>query len=151
MVGHDDPGKIHLIDFGLSTPIYEPDGTHVERTNINRFCGNYVFGSLGTCRGFNKSRKDDIEQAFYLLIYLLNDKNLPWKGFEQKFKKYGNKALVKALQERQKKKYTLQLFKMIPNRLHSLLKEVLCLDFDQEPPYSRLISALSSCLVEVKQ
>lgn len=128
VVGHDDPGEIFLLDFGLSTPLFEPNGLHVEKKQLNRFCGNYVFASLGTCRGYNKSRKDDIESAFYVLIYLLNQKQLPWRGLEAQFT--GANSFQKSLKERLRKKYTLKLFPMIPQELQGVLREVLCLNFD---------------------
>ena len=37
-----------------------------------------MFASLNSCRGYNKSRRDDLESAFYLLAYLLNQCDLPW-------------------------------------------------------------------------
>jgi hypothetical protein len=37
-----------------------------------------MFASLNSCKGFNKSRRDDIESVLYIIIYLLNKKYLPW-------------------------------------------------------------------------
>ena len=39
---------------------------------------------------------------------------------------------------------------MIPTRLQQILKEVLCLKFDEEPAYDRIIHALSDCLRSAK-
>lgn len=37
-----------------------------------------MFASLNTCRGYSKSRRDDIESALYFLAFLMNNNKLPW-------------------------------------------------------------------------
>lgn len=44
------------------------------------FCGNFKFASITSCKGYSKSRRDDIESIIYLLIFLLNENKLPWDG-----------------------------------------------------------------------
>jgi hypothetical protein len=65
-----------------------------------------MFASLNSCRGNNKSRRDDIESIFYLMIYLYNNNYLPWRDFKGTFKQ----MVVQRLQLR----VTKSLFKMIP-------------------------------------
>lgn len=60
LVGHKDPNQIYLIDFGLSCKYMDPDGKHTRRKYIEKFSGNFLFASLNSCRGNNKSRRDDI-------------------------------------------------------------------------------------------
>lgn len=72
LVGHDDMDILYLIDFGLASHYLDDNGDHIKHTQLNRFSGNFLFASLNSCRGFNKSRRDDVESAFYVLIYLLN-------------------------------------------------------------------------------
>ena len=86
LVGHNDTDVLYLIDFGLATVFQLEDGKHVEKQQLFKFSGNFLFASLSSCRGYNKSRRDDIEAAFYILIYLINGCKLPWSDFEQKFK-----------------------------------------------------------------
>lgn len=102
-----------------------------------------MFASLNSCRGNNKSRRDDIESIFYLLIYLYNGNYLPWRDFRGTFKQ----MVVQRLQL----KVTKSLFKMIPCTLQSnnnlecleeCLKYVLLLNFDEEPKYDYLINEL---------
>lgn len=78
MVGAEDSSKIYLIDFGLTHKFVDENGFHNKKTYIKNFSGNFLFASLNSCRGFNKSRRDDVESLFYLLIFLLNDQYLPW-------------------------------------------------------------------------
>ena len=104
LVGHQDSQTLYLIDFGLSTKFIEQDGTHQKRQQLGRFSGNFLFASLNSCRGYNKSRRDDIESAFYVLIYLLNNQRLPWSEFELLFADT-DMDLQDFLEERLKRKY----------------------------------------------
>ena len=105
MIGYKDPAKIYLIDFGLSQayiqeklPLVgsmndndqcsslEMPKLHIQKQNLAYFSGNFMFASLNSCRGNNKSRRDDIESIFYLIIYLYNENYLPWRDFKGTFK-----------------------------------------------------------------
>lgn len=87
LIGYKDPAKIYMIDFGLSQPYVDFNtGYHVQKTNLSYFSGNFMFASLNSCRGNNKSRRDDIESIFYLMIYLYNNNYLPWRDFKGTFK-----------------------------------------------------------------
>ena len=78
VVGHHDSSTISLIDFGLSSRYLAANGDHIKKENLGSFSGNAMFASLNSCRGGNKSRRDDIESAFYVLLYLINQQTLPW-------------------------------------------------------------------------
>lgn len=85
-------GILHLIDFGLSNSYLERDDTnplknsqesfkqpaHIKLEKLNKFTGNFIFASQSSCLGYTKSRRDDIESAFYMVTYLLNGNSLPW-------------------------------------------------------------------------
>lgn len=66
-----------------------------------------MFASLNSCRGNNKSRRDDMESLFYLIIYLYNDNNIPWRDFKGNFKE----IIVQKLDV----KVIRSLFKLIPS------------------------------------
>lgn len=109
LIGHKDPSKIYLIDFGLSQSYIDREtGKHIEKKNLAYFSGNFMFASLNSCRGNNKSRRDDIESLFYLIIYLYNSNYLPWRDFRGTFKQ----MVIQRLQLR----VTKQLFKLIPRK-----------------------------------
>jgi hypothetical protein len=63
----------------------DANGKHLEKEYVRKFSGNFLFASLNSCRGNNKSRRDDIESCIYIMIYLLNDNYLPWCDIEKKF------------------------------------------------------------------
>lgn len=83
-----------------------------------------------------------------MLIYLLNNRKLPWRGLEAQFS--GKNSFQKSLKERVRKKYTIKLFSMIPQDLQSVLKELLCINFKARPPYEKIQKAMMSCLRRVK-
>lgn len=85
VIGKDDSHKIYLIDFGLSQTYVSENGQHVAKKYMKRFSGNFIFASLNSCRGYNKSRRDDMESLLYLLIYMLNGNDLPWSNFEDRY------------------------------------------------------------------
>jgi serine/threonine protein kinase len=87
LIGYKESAKIYLIDFGLSQPYIDPiNAKHVVKKNLAYFSGNFMFASLNSCRGNNKSRRDDIESLFYLIIYLYNENFLPWRDYRGTFK-----------------------------------------------------------------
>ena len=73
VVGFEDPNRLYLIDFGLSQRFIDNEGNHIKKDYMYKFSGNFLFASLNSCRGYNKSRRDDIESIFYILIFLLNN------------------------------------------------------------------------------
>lgn len=126
LVGHNDPQQIYLIDFGLSCRYLENDGTHCQKQYIEKFSGNFLFASLNSCRGNNKSRRDDIQSAMYIMIYLLNKNQLPWCDFHKQFKNQ-NYEFKDFLRERLDIKYTKEVFKIVPKELREMLKRIFTL------------------------
>ena len=136
-IGWTDPSVVYLIDFGLSTTYLEADGSHSTKTFINKFSGNIMFTSLNSCRGNTKSRRDDIQALFNLLVYLLNDNKLPWSDFGEKFKNK-NYQFKDYLVERLKLKYSQEEYKMVPENLKKLFKLIFKMKYEEEPPYAAL-------------
>ena len=139
LVGHKDPQTIYLIDFGLSCNYLNDDGTHSKKMYVEKFSGNFLFASLNSCRGNNKSRRDDIQSVMFIMVYLMNNNSLPWSEFHKQFKDFEFKDFLK---ERLDLKYTKELFRMIPKSLTKLFKKILLMQFDEEPMYDLIISSL---------
>ena len=143
LIGYKDPSLIYLIDFGLSCRYLNDDGTHVQKIYTQKFSGNFLFASLNSCRGNNKSRRDDIQSIMYIMIYLLNKSFLPWADFHKKFEDTSYK-FKDFLWERLDLKYTKEVFKLIPRSLREMLKKILTLHFEEEPDYDNIISKLTA-------
>lgn len=120
-------------------------GKHIEKTYMKNFSGNFMFASLNSCRGFNKSRRDDIESIFYILIFLLNNQYLPWCDLLNR--PDGQKPDLRyMLKERLDFKFTRKLFALIPHGLSDCLKKVLTLNFDETPDYNYYRETIKACL-----
>lgn len=86
--------RIFMIDFGLSSKYLTSEGAHREMTSGKSFLGTSRFASLRTHQGYSQSRRDDIEQLVYMMVYMYRGR-LPWSGLnikdrEQKEKKIGD-------------------------------------------------------------
>ena len=111
LVGHEDTSRLYLIDFGLASRyLDEQTGEHIEKVSLHKFSGNFMFASLNSLRGNNKSRRDDIESALYVLIYLISRSTLPWSDFGVKYRDK-NFTFTDLIRERLKRKYSVQLFR----------------------------------------
>ena len=110
VIGVSDPTLIYLIDFGLTSSYVNNSEQHIEKEFIRNFSGNFLFASLNSCRGFNKSRRDDVESLFYMLIYLINEEYLPWCDLLNKDPKKPKPDLKYLLQERLNLRFTRKLF-----------------------------------------
>ena len=81
LVGLNDPSVVYLIDFGISHEFRNSDGSHVEYRTEEDFIGNFMFASFNGCIKKFYTRRDDMMSIIILLVYLLNDKILPWSDF----------------------------------------------------------------------
>ena len=120
----------------------------MERQQIFKFTGTLLFSSINTFHGFKTSRRDDIESAFHLLIYLLNDEKLPW--CDSISKKNGNIDMMSEIRQRLLNRNMNQnkLFDMVPNELKACLAKVLSLGFFEEPPYEYIFASLKDCFIQ---
>lgn len=73
----NDNAHVYLLDFGLSERYLRTDGSHIPFDKINRQLGNKFFMSLSQLKKNVSSRRDDIEQLLYTLIFLAKG-DLPW-------------------------------------------------------------------------
>ena len=73
--------SVHLIDYGLSKVFRESSngGEHIEFKKSNFMVGSIRYCSLNSHRGYELSRRDDLESLGYNIIYLLKG-TLPWQN-----------------------------------------------------------------------
>lgn len=135
-MGFRDPSNLYLIDFGLSSKFLDQDGKHIEKESQGKFCGNFIFASLSSCKGNNKSRRDDMQSAMYLMVYLINRNYLPWINFGVEFPENN---LQFHLSKRLDFCYIEEFFKIVPKSIKSMVKKVMILAFEDEPPYDYVI------------
>mmetsp|Transcript_108882 Transcript_108882/g.243107 ORF Transcript_108882/g.243107 Transcript_108882/m.243107 type:complete len:398 (-) Transcript_108882:124-1317(-) len=72
-------GCVHIMDFGLAKRYRDSAGKHVQGFQKNGFTGTVRYASLNVHRGFEPSRRDDVEAIGYVLMHF-NRGRLPWQG-----------------------------------------------------------------------
>ncbi|OHT01845.1 Casein kinase I [Tritrichomonas foetus] len=100
-------------------------GEHVPFTDKNPFSGSLAFASTNAHRGFQLSRRDDLESLAYVLIYLLNG-SLPWMTFARPADVLYSKMNIPAE----------DLCGGIPKVFKKFLNHVRCLSFEDRPKYA---------------
>lgn len=71
---------IYLIDVGLGKRIMGEDG-HLCMRKGNQLVGTLRYASISNHKGWDQSRRDDIESIGYVLVYFLMGA-LPWQGLK---------------------------------------------------------------------
>lgn len=127
--------KLYCIDFGLSKKYVKKNGDHNSFKKGHRFCGTARYASISAHKGYEQSRRDDLESICYILVYLYKGK-LPWQGIKDpdKIKRYD---LIKEKKENIKEE---ELFDKLPREFCVFFKHVKTLDFEERPRYTALIN-----------
>ena len=79
VIGMDSQSKtLFLIDFGLAKT-YLHNGRHIPFAKDKGKIGTSRYASLNAQKGYEQSRRDDLESLGYSFIYLIKGR-LPWQG-----------------------------------------------------------------------
>jgi serine/threonine protein kinase len=127
--------RIHCIDFGLAKKFIKrgTEDEHISFKKGYKFCGTARYASIAAHKGFEQSRKDDLEAIGYMIIYLFRG-NLPWQGIKHKDKKERYRLIC----EKKEKLTEDELCDKLPREFLVYLKYVRNLDFDEKPHYTSL-------------
>ena len=136
--------KLHLIDFGISTPFWDfQNDKHIEKTQTH-FQGTFRFSSMNHhYLNLSQTRRDDIESLLYLCIYCLTG-NLPWIMDYDQYKNKKKQSLPSKQemfeQIRNIKGNTSidEICTAIPNEFNIALTYIRKLKFDEMPNYQYL-------------
>ena len=83
LFGRKDPNVIYLIDFGISKKYKSSrTGKHIKFNNLEKIYGSFKYISINGNKGYEQSRKDDLESLGYMLIFLAK-KYLPWENIDK--------------------------------------------------------------------
>ena len=78
-------GIVHVVDFGLAKCYVDKDQkeAHIEFSGEKPIIGTARFASVNAHRGYELSRRDDLESLGYMMIYFLTG-SLPWSDIERR-------------------------------------------------------------------
>ena len=138
---------VYLIDFGMAKK-YRSSKTkkHIKYSIPNRLTGTARYCSINALRGTEQSRRDDLESAGYVLIYLAQRGYLPWMGLNipEKLERYRKiYQIKKAIKEE-------ELCQYLPDEFGQYIKYTKKLSFEEEPDYNYLRGLFKELLIKYK-
>ena len=145
LFGIKDPRIIYMIDFGLSKK-YRSKRTfkHIKYTYTRKIIGTARYTSVNSLKGFEMSRRDDLEAFYYMIIFFFL-KRLPWQDIKEKSRvqKYHKILTLKCL-------FNIDDYKiLLPNEIRKMFKYVKNLKFEEEPNYSLIKNSFRSILYNI--
>jgi len=145
LMGIKDPRIIYLIDFGLSKK-YRSERTskHILFTLTKKLTGTARYASINALKGFELSRRDDLESFCYMIIFFLI-KKLPWQGVKAQTQAKRNRKICEL-----KEDFNIYEHKnSIPNEFINIFQYVKRLKFDEEPDYKMIRNAFKKILSDI--
>jgi serine/threonine protein kinase len=76
-----DAKNLVLVDFGLAKKFQNSKGEHIKFKDGKPLTGTARYASCNVHRGYEQSRRDDMEALAYLFIYFLKG-TLPWMNLK---------------------------------------------------------------------
>ena len=122
--------KVYIIDFGLSKK-YHSEGKHIPFRIGRSLIGTARYVGLNVHRGYEASRRDDMESIAYMLIYFLRGR-LPWQGIGSSISKQKRNELIHTGKESTS---SVTLCEGYPIAFRSYLQYVKSLEFMQDIDY----------------
>ena len=134
---------LYLIDFGLSKKYRDKKtGQHVKFVNNRRLDGTARYASIHALEGYELSRRDDLEELCYVMIYFLNG-HLPWERIKNKNKQERYKLILNM-----KKKINEEnlVGDKNNNEFIEFVKYCRKLKFEENPDYDYLRGLMIKCI-----
>ena len=136
---------VYILDFGLAKK-YRSSRTLEQFPFVNRrkITGTARYASINALRGYEQSRRDDLESVGYVLVFFLKGK-LPWMGIEAKTKEHKYKKIL------QKKIdiSTKDLCEYLPEEMEIILDYVKNLEYTESPDYEMIRGYFNSMIRKV--
>ncbi|RKO90880.1 kinase-like domain-containing protein [Blyttiomyces helicus] len=127
---------LFLIDFGLSRPYRDAEGRHIPNRRAKKVVGRFGtarYASLSVHKGYEASRRDDLESLAYVLCEMALG-ILPWSGIRALTSQQG----WRRIQELKEDTPTYELTATLPPQFGNFLDATRDLGFAEAPDYARL-------------
>ena len=135
VMGLNDFSKyVYLLDFGLAKK-YRSSRTlmQIPFENKNKVVGTTRYASINAIKGYEHSRRDDLEALGYVLVYFAKGK-LPWQGITSKNKVNRYRKLLKKKEEISPKELCCDL----PEEFEKYISYTRDLGYQEQPDYEML-------------
>ena len=145
LMGKKDPQLIYIIDFGLSKK-YRSERTmkHIQFSLTKKLTGTARYASVNALKGFELSRRDDLESFCYMILFFIL-KKLPWQGVKAQTQAKRFKKICDI-----KESFNIDEYKkIIPWEIIKIYKYVKKLKFDEEPNYAEIKNLFKQYLIEI--
>ena len=143
VMGLDEKSQyVYLLDFGLAKK-YRSSITlvHFPLVNRKKLIGTARYASINASKGFEQSRRDDLESAGYVLLYFLRG-SLPWQGQKVKNKDERHQKILKIKIETSVE----DLCKGFPEEFAKYINYTRNLEYEENPDYNMLRDLLKSIM-----
>ncbi|KAH0787913.1 hypothetical protein GPJ56_008262 [Histomonas meleagridis] len=124
--------QLYIIDFGLSKKYRDSKLKHIPLIEGKNLTGTARYASVNALKGFEQSRRDDMESLGYVLVYLLKG-SLPWIGLSGS----RNKSKFQMICDYKEIIPLSRVCEGLPPEFAEYLRLVRQLEFTDEPEYSR--------------
>ncbi|CAD8077027.1 unnamed protein product [Paramecium sonneborni] len=127
-----DSQQVYLVDYGISKK-YRVNNQHISFQENKPFMGTTRYASISAHKGYELSRRDDLESLGYVFIYLLKG-NLPWQNITSSSDREKTKLVGKLKMEIEMR----ELCKGLPLEFQKYMDYVQKLKFQTTPDYKYL-------------
>ncbi|KRX01985.1 Protein kinase-like domain [Pseudocohnilembus persalinus] len=121
---------IYMIDLAFAKKYMTKDRQHIAFQENQSMTGTLLYSSINSHKGYELSRRDDLQSLAYMLFYFLKG-SLPWQNLKCNRKEKLEKTIEKKLQNPEQ-----SLFKGIQHlEFINFYQYAQNLEFEQEPDY----------------
>ena len=133
---------VYILDFGLAKK-YRSSTTLKQLPLINRkkLTGTARYASINALKGYEHSRRDDLEAVGYVLLYFIKGR-LPWQGFTAKNKEERYRKILKKKLELSPK----ELCSELPEEFERYVSYTRSMEYLQQPDYDMLRGLFNAML-----
>ena len=147
--GKNNPELIYLIDFGFARKYRSSrTGKHIKYKWLKYAYGSLRYYSLNANRGYELSRRDDLESFGYMLVYLARQ-YLPWISTEEL--DIDKNIKIEAIFKLKNSATPETLCKDLPEEFAEFVRYTRNLEFEEDPKYDYLKSLFTNILIKNQQ
>ena len=147
--GKNNPETIYLIDFGFARKYRSSrTGKHIKYKWIKCAYGSFRYYSINANKGYELSRRDDLESFGYMLVYLAKQ-YLPWISTEEL--NIDKNIKVEAIYKLKNSATPETLCKDLPEEFAEFVRYTRNLEFEEDPKYDYLKGLFTTILIKNQQ